>query len=95
MQEQRKNDITSYLPGVEVAVSLIDGLRHLFHASGVVLLIHGDQFLRELIKLLDLMLVLMELRVERLQTQTMPIQNERVEGQRGSVVKSRESSCRV
>ena len=77
MQEQERNEITSYLPGVEIVVSLIDGLRHLFHASGVVLLIHGDQLLRELIELLDLMLVLVKLRVERLQTQTMAIQNGR------------------
>lgn len=56
-----------YIPGVEVVVSLIDGLRHLFHAGRVVLLIDGDQLLRELIELLDLMLVLVELGVERLQ----------------------------
>lgn len=58
------------IPGVEVVVSLIDSLRHLFHASRVVLLINGYQLLRQLIELFDLMLVLVKLRVERLQART-------------------------
>lgn len=60
-------NLKNLIPGVEVVVSLIDGLGHLFHAGRVVLLINGDQLLRELIELLDLMLVLVELGVERLQ----------------------------
>lgn len=55
------------VPGVEVVVSLIDGLRHLFHAGRVVLLINGDQLLRELIEQFDLPLVLVQLRMERLE----------------------------
>lgn len=69
------------VPGVQIVVSLIDRLRHLFHASGVVLLVHGYQLLRELIEHLDLVLVLVQIRVERLQERTVRNETKR-EGQR-------------
>jgi len=53
-------------PRVEVVVSLIDILRHLLDARGVVLLINRYELLRELIKQLDLELVLVQVDVERL-----------------------------
>lgn len=53
-------------PRIQIVVSLIDRLRHFFHACGVVLLIDRYQLLSELIKKLDMMFVLMQLGVERL-----------------------------
>jgi len=62
--QSRKRSVHS--PRVEVVVSLIDILRHLLHARGIVLLINRYELLRELIKELDLELVLVQVDVERL-----------------------------
>ena len=57
------------LPRIEIVVTLVDRLGELLDASRVVLLVDCDQLLRERVEQLDLVLVLVELSVERLRTQ--------------------------
>lgn len=58
-------------PRVEIVVALVDGLGELLDARRVVLLVDRDQLLRQRVEELDLVLVLVQLRVERLRTNTM------------------------
>jgi len=55
-----------HLPRVKIVVSLIDRLRHFLHTCSIVLLINSYQLLSELIKQFNVMLILMQLGVERL-----------------------------
>lgn len=68
----------THLPRVQVVVSLVDRLRHFLHACSVVLLINRYQLLSELIKKFDVVLVLVQLGVERLRRE----KRERVEIER-------------
>lgn len=58
------------LPGVELIVSVVDVLGGALDARGVVVAVHGDQPLRQLPEQLDLVLILVHLRVERLRIDT-------------------------
>lgn len=55
-----------YSPRVQIVVSLVDRFRHFLHACSIVLLINSYQLLSELIKKFNVMLILMQLGVERL-----------------------------
>lgn len=76
MRQEVVKTTADNVPGVQIVVSLINGLGHLFHASRIVLLINGYQLLRELIEQLDLMLVLVQVRVERLKEERNEVKGE-------------------